>query len=129
MVFVYVLKKEIFHLFVYLTSFDVQIFLVRLFSEKCHEKALRAVIGLSWSVIGIRQVIGTLVASEDGQRRLIAFFKDEFDLNTNSDLFISTSQHGTTTHAVFQQGLQNFKSQVYMSYFSDHKPIVTCVSF
>ena len=33
----------------------------------------------SRSIIGTRSVIGTLVATEDDQR-LIAFFKDEFDL-------------------------------------------------
>ena len=49
----------------------------------------------SWLVIGTRPVIGTLVATENGQR-LIAFFKDEFDLYMHSDPFISTSQHRTT---------------------------------
>ena len=46
-------------------------------------------------VIGKRSVIGTLFATEDGQR-LISFFKDEFDLDMNSDPSISTTQHRTT---------------------------------
>ena len=65
--------------------FDVKKSLAKLFSEKCPQKALR-------SIIGTRSVVDTLVATEDGQR-LIAFFKDEFDLDMNSDpLFISATQ-------------------------------------
>ena len=44
----------------------------------------------SWSVIGTRSVIGTLVATEDGEW-LVAFFQDEFDLDMNTDPSISTT--------------------------------------
>ena len=59
----------------------------------------------SRSVIGpgpikSQSVIGTLVATKKGQR-LVAFFKDEFDLDMNSDKSISTTQYGTTIDAVF----------------------------
>ena len=44
-----------------------------------------------------RSVIGTFVATEEGQK-FIAFFKYDFDLllDMNSDPSISTTQHGTT---------------------------------
>ena len=51
------------------------------------------------SVDGTRSVIGTLVATEVGQR-VIAFVKNEFDLDMNSDPSISTTQHGTRIDAV-----------------------------
>ena len=57
-------------------------------------------------------VIGTLVGTEDGQRLILAFFKDEFHIDINSDPSISTTQHGTTTDAVFMRGLQHLKSKV-----------------
>ena len=57
-----------------------------------------------------RSVIGTLNATEDRQR---SFFKDEFELDMNSDLSISMTEHGTTIYAVFQRG---------------HRPIVICLS-
>ena len=41
----------------------------------------------------------------------------------NSDPSISTTQHGTTIDVLFIQGLQHSKSEVYVSYFSYHKPI------
>ena len=88
--------------------------LARLFSEKCPQKALPT-------------VIAALVETEDGQR-LIAFFKDEFDLDMNSDPFISMTQHGITIDAVFMRKLEHSKLQIYVSYFSYHKPIITCLS-
>ena len=74
-----------------------------------------------------RSVTGTLIATEDGQR-LIAFFKDEFDLllGMNFALSISTIQHGTTIDAVFMRKLEYLNSQVYVSYFS--YPIVPSVT-
>ena len=61
-------------------------------------------------------------------QRLIVFLKDEFDLDKNSDHFISTTEHGTKIDTVFLRGLEHLKSEVCMSYFSYHKPIVTCLS-
>ena len=103
-------------------NFYVNTFFARLFSAKCPQKSLR-------SVISTRPVIGILFATEDGQT-LIAFFKDEFDLqlDMNSVPSISTTQHETTVDAVFQRGLKRLKSHVYVSYFSYHKAIVTCLS-
>ena len=58
-------------------------------------------------------IFTTLVATDDSQR-LIAFFKDEFDLDMNSDPSFSTTQHGTTINAVFMRGLENHKSTYYI---------------
>ena len=68
-----------------------------LFSQKCSQKPLRSVID-TCPVIGTRPIIGTLVATENGQR-LIALFKDELDMNYNSDPSISTIQHRTAIDA------------------------------
>ena len=70
-----------------------------------------------------RSIIGPFTS-----QRLIAFFKDEFDLGMNSDPSISMTQHGTKIDAVFQLGLEHLKSQVRVSHCSYHKPIVTCIS-
>ena len=77
--------------------------LARLFSEKFPQKALRSVIGTQ-SIIGpftlcldyskSRSVIGTLIATEDGQR-LVALFKVEFELDMNSDPCIFTTYRRT----------------------------------
>ena len=60
-----------------------------------NEKVLR-------SVISTRPVIDTLVATKNDQR-LITFFKDEFDLDMNTDPSISTTQHRTTINAVSER--------------------------
>ena len=64
---------------------------------------------LDYSNCKSRSVIGTLVATEDG-KRLIEFFKDEFDLDMNSDPSISTTQYGITIEAVFMREPKHLKS-------------------
>ena len=70
-----------------------------------------------------RAVIGAFVATEDGQR-LIAFFKDEFDLDMTLIPPFPRPSSGTTIDAVFIRRLAHSKSQVYVLYFSYQKPIV-----
>ena len=79
--------------------------LAQLFSGKCPQKVLRSVIGT-----------------------LVALFKDEFDLDMNSDPSISTTQHGATTDTIFMRGLEHLKSQLYLPYFSYRKSNVTSLS-
>ena len=75
-----------------------------------------------------RSVITILIVTEDPPR-LIAFFKNGFDLHTNyHDPSISTTQHGTTIDTVFMRGLYHLKSQIDVSYLSYHKPILTYLS-
>ena len=50
-------------------------------------------------------------------------------VDMNSDPSISTIQQGTTIDAVFMQGFKHSKSQVNVSYSSQQKLIVACLSF
>lgn len=56
---------------------------------------------------------------------LITFLKDTFQLEMNSKRDVSTTLSGTVIDAVFQRFLSDLESQIYISYFSFHKPIVS----
>ena len=61
------------------------------------------------SVIATRSVIGTLVATKDGQRH-IAFCKDEFDLDMNSDPAILLRPSMELQYLCEGLNIQNHKS-------------------
>ena len=57
--------------------------------------------------------------------KLIAeYLKTNFNLEINNNVSKSTTKYNTTIDAVFGRFLKNLKSKIYLSYFSDHEPIV-----
>ncbi|GFX10182.1 ATP-dependent DNA helicase [Trichonephila clavipes] len=65
--------------------------------------------------------------SEDGQL-LVNFLQDNLELQMNKMKFNrneSTSRRETAIDAVFSRYLSNIHSKTYVSYFSNHKPIVS----
>lgn len=58
---------------------------------------------------------------------LIDFLDREFNLKMNNDRNISTTKSGSTIDAVFVRYLDKLRSKIYISYFSYHKPIVSCL--
>ncbi|GFY32711.1 hypothetical protein TNCV_4638171 [Trichonephila clavipes] len=58
---------------------------------------------------------------------LIAFMNDELKLEMNTNQNVSTANSGAVIDAVFQRFLNTLKSQVYVSYFSYHKSIVSAL--
>jgi hypothetical protein len=55
---------------------------------------------------------------------LIEFLQEKLQLNMTNDPREAT-RSGTTIDAVFTRFLNNFKSKIFISYFSYHKPIVS----
>ncbi|GFW77309.1 uncharacterized protein TNCV_924251 [Trichonephila clavipes] len=59
---------------------------------------------------------------------LIAFLTDKLKLEMNTNRNTSTTNSGTVIDAVFQRLLNTFRSQVYVSYFTYRKSIVSILS-
>lgn len=57
---------------------------------------------------------------------LILFLREKFDL-VNNDRKIPTTNSKTTMDAVFSKYLDQIQSEMYISYFSSHKPIISCI--
>lgn len=55
------------------------------------------------------------------------FLKNTFDLNMNNNEDESTTRDNTTIDAVFSRYLAKIESQIYISYFSYHKAIVSMI--
>ena len=65
--------------------------------------------------------------SDKKSKPLIQFLLEEFDLKINNDPTMSTTRFNTTIDAVFSRYLDKIESQMFVSYFSYHKPIVTMI--
>ncbi len=59
---------------------------------------------------------------------LVTLLRDKFSLQLNNDPTISTTKSGTTIDAIFTRYMDNVQSQMYISYFSYHMPIITTIS-
>ncbi|XP_037958820.1 uncharacterized protein LOC119688206 [Teleopsis dalmanni] len=60
---------------------------------------------------------------------LIEFLYQEFDLTMSNDRNLSTTKYKTTIDAVFTRYINRFKSKLFISYFSYHRPIVSVLEF
>uniref|UniRef100_A0A034W6M3 Endonuclease/exonuclease/phosphatase domain-containing protein n=1 Tax=Bactrocera dorsalis TaxID=27457 RepID=A0A034W6M3_BACDO len=60
---------------------------------------------------------------------LIEFLYEEFDLTMSNDRNLSTTKYKTTIDAVFTRYINRFKSKLFISYFSYHRPIVSVLEF
>ena len=56
---------------------------------------------------------------------LIDFLKINYNLNMNTQRITFTTKYQTTIDAIIKRNLKKLKSEVYVSYFNDHKPIVS----
>lgn len=70
--------------------------------------------------------------SSESSNQLRKFLKDIFNLDMISDAKIPTrrdypTQKGHCIDAVFSRYINRIKSEVYVSYFSDHKPIISTI--
>ena len=66
--------------------------------------------------------------NEESSELLINFLKTNFNLKMSTNKNIFTTKYQTTIDAVFQRNIKK-KSENYVSYFSDDKPIITCINF
>lgn len=60
--------------------------------------------------------------------RLVKFLKEELNLDLVSGNTLGTTRHGTTIDAIFSRFVNHVTSDVHVSYFSYHKPIVTVLN-
>lgn len=58
---------------------------------------------------------------------LITFLKDELYLDMSNNQMEATTRGGTTIDAVFSRFLERIESNVFVSYFSYHKPLITII--
>ena len=58
---------------------------------------------------------------------LIDFFRNVSNLEIATNRNIGTTRHGTTIDAVFSRFIDNLSTNIYISHFSYHKPIVTVI--
>lgn len=62
--------------------------------------------------------------SSDKAEPLILFLREKLNLRMNTNRNIPTTNSDTTIDAVFSRYLETLQSQLYVSYFSYHKPII-----
>lgn len=67
--------------------------------------------------------------ADDLSKPLIDFSREKLDLEMSNNKNVSTTRYGTTIDAVFTRRLERFRSEVYVCYFSYHKPIISVSSF
>jgi len=65
--------------------------------------------------------------SSDETQPLISFLENRLNLKMNIARYISRTNYRTTLDGVFSQFLNDIKSEIYVSYFSYHKPIITYI--
>ncbi|KAF0766696.1 Uncharacterized protein FWK35_00005846 [Aphis craccivora] len=58
---------------------------------------------------------------------LVTLLRDKFSFQLNNDPTISTTKSGTIIDAIFTRYIDNVQSQMYVSYFSYHIPIITTI--
>lgn len=63
--------------------------------------------------------------SDKSSEPLISFLYDKLQLKINNEIHISTTRYGTCLDAVFSRHLNSLRSEVFASYFSYHKPIIS----
>lgn len=66
--------------------------------------------------------------NKDDGLRLIQFLKSELNLDIVSDRTLGTTRYGTTIDAVFSRFVNHVSTNVHVSYFSYHKPLVTVIN-
>lgn len=66
--------------------------------------------------------------SKDDGLTLIQFLKSELNLDIVSDRAMGTTRYGTTIDAVFSRFVNHVSTNVHVSYFSYHKPLVTVIN-
>ena len=123
--------------------FLMKTFFARPSDEKCPQKALRSIIG-TWSVIGpSRSVIGTRTVIESGPivsrsvlgtRSVIgpftlcnALILPVSNWYTVSNSYMACNWRRSNAHSILYTRAWSFKITSYVSYSSNHKPIVTCL--
>lgn len=67
--------------------------------------------------------------ASDESRVLVDFLKEKLLLDLSNDPREPTTRHGTTLDAVFARFINRLESQVFISYFSYHKPIVSFIDY
>ncbi|KAL4085052.1 hypothetical protein QTP88_027890 [Uroleucon formosanum] len=63
--------------------------------------------------------------SSDEAQPLISFLENRLNLKMNTARNIPSTNYKTTLDGVFSRFLNDIKSEIYISYFSYHKPIIT----
>ncbi|KAF0716956.1 Uncharacterized protein FWK35_00032471, partial [Aphis craccivora] len=65
--------------------------------------------------------------SSDKAQTLISFLENKLNLKMNTARNIPSTNYKTTLDGVFSRFLNVRKPGIYVSYFSYHKPIITCI--
>ena len=63
----------------------------------------------------------------DRGKQIIHYFQTQLGLCMNNNPNVGTTRYGTTIDAVFSRNLNDMASQVFATYFSYHKPIISVV--
>ncbi|XP_063988125.1 uncharacterized protein LOC135168135 [Diachasmimorpha longicaudata] len=61
--------------------------------------------------------------------KMDAVLYEEFDLTMSNDRNLTTKKYKTTSDAVFTRNINRFKSKLFISHFSCHRPIVSVLEF
>lgn len=67
--------------------------------------------------------------SSDEAQPLISFLENILNLKMNTARNIPSTNYKITLDGVFSRFLNDIKSEIYISYFSYHKPIITCIKY
>ncbi|GFW42536.1 uncharacterized protein TNCV_4257301 [Trichonephila clavipes] len=67
--------------------------------------------------------------ADDKNLSLIEFLNETLGLTMSNDRKVSTTKYKTTIDAVFIRYLDKFQSNIFISYFSYHKPIVSFLEY
>lgn len=67
--------------------------------------------------------------ADDKNLPLIEFLNETLDLTMSNDRKCSTTKYKTTIDAVFTRYLHKFQSEIFVSYFSYHRPIVSFLQY
>lgn len=58
---------------------------------------------------------------------LLKFLEEKYNLRLNTNRHSPTTQHQTTIDAVFSRNLGKLESKLFITYFSYHRPIISCI--